>query len=106
MPIVEVRSLETQSRRVSIFVRPFLILHFLYFDSSVLILFPFLVFAKMELGLKRALVVKKAVTLQLKAGNMSTPTARTNQKRKNQGNEERPTKKIISQPVALDLTNS
>ena len=60
----------------------------------------------MELGLKRALVVKKAVTLQLKAGNMSTPTARMNQKRKNQGNEERPMKKIISQPVALDLTNS
>ena len=68
---------------VSIFVSLFFILHFLYFDLLVLYLTLVFGFAEMELGLKRALVVKKATNLQTKAGSLSASVAKTSHKRKN-----------------------
>ena len=50
--------------------------------------------------------MKKAAAFQLKAGSLSAPTTKMNQKRKNQGDEERPLKKIVSQPIALDSAGS
>ena len=61
---------------VSIFVSLFFILHFLYFDLLVLYLTLVFGFAEMELGLKRALAVKKATNLQTKAGSLSTSLLR------------------------------
>lgn len=60
----------------------------------------------MELGTKRALVVKKVAALQLKASSLSAFTAKTNQKRKNQHDGERPLKKIGSHLVASDSVGS
>ena len=61
----------------------------LYFHMSVtfpvdLSLLPFCL-SEMDLGTKRALEVKKAAALQIKSGNSSAFTAKTSQKRKNQG---------------------
>nr|POF03183.1 hypothetical protein CFP56_54713 [Quercus suber] len=59
----------------------------------------------MDLGKKKALEVKKVAALQLKDGSLSMPTPpprKQNRKRKNQGDGERPLKKIFSQPVALN----
>ena len=91
---------------VSIFVCLFFILHFLYFDLPILYLTLVFGFAEIELGLKRALAVKKATNLQKKAGSLFAPTAKTSHKRKNQADGGRLAKKIISQPIALDLTGS
>ena len=50
--------------------------------------------------------MKKAAAFQLKAGSLSASTTKMNQKRKNQGDGERPLKKIVSQPIALDSAGS
>lgn len=36
----------------------------------------------MDLGMKRALAMKKAIALQIKGGSSSAPTTKTSQKRK------------------------
>ena len=60
----------------------------------------------MELGLKRALGVKKAATLQSKACNSSTPAAKTSLKRKSQADRGHTTKKTVNQPIISDPTGS
>ena len=47
------------------------------------------------------LTVKKAAALQIKAGSLSTPIAKTSQKRKNQGDRDRSLKKVVNQPINL-----
>ena len=54
--------------------------------------------------MKRALAVKKVVALQLKVGSSSSPIAKMNQKRKNQGDEKHLLKKILGQGVASQNT--
>ena len=60
----------------------------------------------MELGLKRAFVVKKAAVLQSKASSSFAPATKTSLKRKNQANRGRTVKKTVNQPVILDPTGS
>lgn len=60
----------------------------------------------MDLGLKKALAVKKATTLQTKAGSSAVPFAMTGLKRKNQADEGCPTKKTVNQPIVLAPTSS
>nr|POF09603.1 hypothetical protein CFP56_54671 [Quercus suber] len=57
----------------------------------------------MDLGIKRALAMKKADALQIKGGSSSTPTTKTTQKRKTQGNRGRPSKNGTAATVALSL---
>ena len=91
---------------VSIFVRLFFILHFLYFDLPVLYLTLVFGFAEMELGLKRVLAVKKATDLKTKAGSLYAPATKMSHKRKNQADGGHLVNKIFSQPIALDLIGS
>nr|POF07384.1 hypothetical protein CFP56_37451 [Quercus suber] len=60
----------------------------------------------MELGPKRALVVKKAIALQSKVSSSSALAAKTSLKRKNQADMGRTEKKTVNQPVILDSTGS
>ena len=60
----------------------------------------------MDLWTKKALEVKKAVALQIKAGGSLAYTAKTDQKRKNQSDGDRQLKKGVNQPVNLGLSGS
>jgi len=60
----------------------------------------------MELGLKRAFVVKKAAVLKSKASSSFASAAKMSLKRKNQANRGCTAKKTVNQPVVSDPTGS
>lgn len=99
----EARRLDAQFEHISVCF-PFLFNGSFLIDRFISVnLLVGLVFLEMDLGTKKALEVKKAAALQIKAGSLSAPTAKTSHERKSQGNGERPLKKIVSQPVASNL---
>lgn len=81
VPTAEARRLEAQSRRRKYLIRHLALIcpNFLSIDSYLIVIFV----VEMELGLKKALAVKKDAALQTKASSSLAPTAKTSLKRKN-----------------------
>ena len=104
VPTVEARRLEVQSCQCKYFIRHLVLICPKSWSICSYLIVTFVV--DMELGLKRALGVKKAATLQSKACNSSTPAAKTSLKRKNQADRGHTTKKTVNQLIISDPTGS